>query len=312
MSASGPLVSVVIPSYNRREYLIEAIESVLRQTYAPIEIIVVDDGSTDGSAEAARAFGERVRVIEQPNSGVSAARNAGISAAQGEFVAHLDGDDLMARDCVEARVGLLAADGGLGICVGSYRVTDSKGVPTGRIDPPRTAPPGDHFRLALRGNWGATCGVVYRRRALELCGGFDPLLKVCEDWDLFIRICARFRFVYDPVPRADYRMVGGSLSRDLLAMSDAAVLMMKKNRILARNRLAYALDSTTGLYVHIVGMIFGRLRTGQLGPGGTRRVLALALRRPLILLCLLLWMLRAARNRVLWALRLRERPQTHG
>ena len=95
---SKPLVSVIIPVYNREKYLAEAIESVLAQTYRPIEVIVVDDGSTDGSADIAKRFGSPVRYYFQPNSGAGAARNRGIAVARGSFLAFLDSDDLWVED----------------------------------------------------------------------------------------------------------------------------------------------------------------------------------------------------------------------
>src|SRR6476469_10004419 len=100
----GPLVSVVIPAYNAERFLGEAIESVLAQGYAHFELIVVDDGSSDRTAEVARSFGDRVRTIEQENSGVSAARNAGTRAAGGELLAFLDADDRWSPGWLERMV----------------------------------------------------------------------------------------------------------------------------------------------------------------------------------------------------------------
>jgi glycosyltransferase involved in cell wall biosynthesis len=109
-TAVGPTISVVIPSYNCAPYLRETIESVLGQTYAPIEVLIVDDGSTDGSLEIARGFDLPVRVITQTNSGVSVARNRGIDEAQGEWIAFVDADDLWEPTKLERQIESLAEE----------------------------------------------------------------------------------------------------------------------------------------------------------------------------------------------------------
>src|SRR5215212_11526906 len=103
----NPLVSVVIPTYNRRRLVVEAVESALAQTYRPLEILVVDDGSTDGTEAELHRFGSAVRYLKQPNQGAAAARNRGIRAATGELVAFLDSDDLWAPAKIEKQVALM-------------------------------------------------------------------------------------------------------------------------------------------------------------------------------------------------------------
>ncbi len=98
------LISCVIPVFNGERYLGEALESVLAQSYQPLEVIVVDDGSTDGTAEVARRYGERVRYVWQPNAGETAARNLGLTAAQGEFIAFLDADDVWHSEKLERQI----------------------------------------------------------------------------------------------------------------------------------------------------------------------------------------------------------------
>src|SRR5436309_14667644 len=107
MDHSKPLVSVVIPVYNGERYLADAIQSVLDQTYRNFEVIVVDDGSTDRSAEIAKRFGEAVRYVYRTNGGVCKARNAGIAAARGAYIAFLDQDDLWLHDKLAAQVAYL-------------------------------------------------------------------------------------------------------------------------------------------------------------------------------------------------------------
>jgi glycosyltransferase involved in cell wall biosynthesis len=116
-----PLVSIIVPVYNGERYLAEAIESVLAQTYRPIEIIVVDDGSTDRTADVARSFSETVRCYSQPNSGCGAARNTGIQRAQGRFLAFLDADDLWVKEKLSVQMPVLEATPGLDIVFGHVR-----------------------------------------------------------------------------------------------------------------------------------------------------------------------------------------------
>ncbi len=123
----SPLVSVIIPVYNGENYLAKAIESVLAQTYSPHEIIVIDDGSTDSSAEIARRF--PVRLITRPNGGISAARNSGIDVSQGEFIALLDADDLWLPDKSALQVQALEQDAALEMVFGHVREFVSPELP---------------------------------------------------------------------------------------------------------------------------------------------------------------------------------------
>src|SRR5437667_12630279 len=110
-----PLVSVVIPCYNGERYLAEAIESVLAQRYEPLEIIVVDDGSTDRSAEVARHFGDAVQYVCQPHAGAAAARNRGVGLATGDLIAFLDADDVWTEGRLARQVQVLEADPSVGM-----------------------------------------------------------------------------------------------------------------------------------------------------------------------------------------------------
>lgn len=121
MTDSKPLVSVIIPVYDCESYLAEAIESVLAQTYRPIEVIVVDDGSGDGSQEVAKRFGSAVRCVAQPHSGAGAARNRGVDLAQGHFIAFLDADDIWTKDKLHRQVAAFDADSGLDMVFGYAR-----------------------------------------------------------------------------------------------------------------------------------------------------------------------------------------------
>src|ERR1700678_3861883 len=120
---SQPLVSIIIPTYNRAEYLGQAIDSALAQSYRPIEIIVVDDGSTDDTQGVAARYGDRIRYIHKANGGASSARNAGFAAASGEVLALLDSDDRWLTEKLEKQISLLSD--GVGLVHAGFRVFNS-------------------------------------------------------------------------------------------------------------------------------------------------------------------------------------------
>ena len=190
------LVSVVIPTFNYGRFLQRAIDSVLAQTYSPLECIVVDDGSTDETAQVLSRYGDRVQAIRQANLGVSRARNTGIRASRGDFVALLDADDAWAPAKIASQVEMLLADPELGVVGCASELVGDGGPPRAvRVrQVPRDLP--DRLRrLATREAWveGSCSGAMVPRRVLDEVGLFDEALQAGEDWDLWLRIAARHR-----------------------------------------------------------------------------------------------------------------------
>ena len=185
-------VSVIIPTYNRRAFVLEAIQSVLIQTYRSFELIVVDDGSEDNTRAALRpmALAGRVTYLHQANRGVSAARNAGLARAGGSLIAFLDSDDLWQPQKLARQVAFMDAHPDAMICY-----TDEIWIRNGR----RVNPMKKH---AKHGGWVfepslALCiispsSVLIRRELFDDVGTFDEGLPVCEDYDLWVRIAARY------------------------------------------------------------------------------------------------------------------------
>lgn len=173
-----PFVSAVIPAYNRAHLLGEAIASALEQGYAPLEIIVVDDGSTDATGDVARSF-TGVRVIRQENQGVAAARNAGIAASRGELIAFLDSDDTWTRDKLRVQVGHHENHPEVGYSVTHLRNVLAPGVACPKWLPPRFLE-GTHVGMA-------TCTLMVRRDVFDRVGVFDPKFRVAEDTDWLCR-----------------------------------------------------------------------------------------------------------------------------
>lgn len=194
------MVSVIIPTYNRLEYLARAIESVRAQTFADWELIVVDDGSDDGSAQMVEALGDpRIQLIRQPRQGVSAARNRGIQAARHPWIALLDSDDRWQPTKLERQVAVLQSEP-------EYRLihSDEIWIRRGR----RVNPKKIHRKY---GGWIyhrclplcviSPSSVLIERRLLDKVGHFDEGYPVCEDYEMWLRICCRHpvRFVDEPL-----------------------------------------------------------------------------------------------------------------
>lgn len=192
-----PLVSVVIPTYNYGRYICETIESALGQTYSPVEIIVVDDGSTDDTRERLTAYGGRVRYIHQQNRGLSAARNAGIQAARGEFVALLDSDDLWLPDKLERQVTVGVHQPDIGLVATERFAIDETGR---RLDYVAECCSREGFceltaRELLEFPAFSPSSVLARRDCLLTVGGFNEDLTAVEDMEMWVRIAARIRVV---------------------------------------------------------------------------------------------------------------------
>ena len=211
MTPAPPLVSVVIPTYNYGRYVTEAVDSALAQTYPAVEVIVVDDGSTDDTRERLAAYGDRIRYIYQANAGLSAARNTGIRAASGPFVAFLDSDDAFHPRKLELQMALFAARPELGL-VGTAQFSDEPRVWAD------IAPPAPRIDLSLddiviRSRF-APSSAVARRECFAAVGEFDTDLRSVEDRDMWLRIAARFPVAAVEAPLTWYRITPGSMSRN--------------------------------------------------------------------------------------------------
>lgn len=187
----GARMSVVIPCYNQGRFLGQAIESVLRQTYPASDIIVVDDGSTDDTAEIAARY--PVRYLRQMNQGTSAARNRGLHASDAEYVVFLDSDDRLLPTALHVGASALDAAPEAVFAVGLYRRIDAEGGPLPGGDRPRL-PSAAYFGLLARCSI-AVPAVTYRRAPLLESGGFDEHLRYAEDYDLYLRLTRRFSIV---------------------------------------------------------------------------------------------------------------------
>jgi glycosyltransferase involved in cell wall biosynthesis len=210
-----PLVSVVIPTFNRGGYVSLAVESALAQTWPEKEVIVVDDGSTDGTGERLRSFGDRIRYRFQQNRGHQGASNAGVAMAGGDFVAFLDSDDLWLPGKLARDMEVLLADPSLGMVCSRMEVIDEQGTRTGALKP--EVEPGETLDRVLVTGSALTSSFTIRREVFERVGGLDPSLTRFEDLDLVISVLQEGPIRFLPAPLALYRDHRGNLTKNIRA-----------------------------------------------------------------------------------------------
>ena len=224
--SSAPLVSVVIPCFNQAAYLGEAIQSVLAPGDLSSEVIVIDDGSTDATAVVASKYGDAVRYIRQSNLGLPHARNAGLRESNGEWILFLDADDRLVEGALAAGVRALVDHPRAAFAAGRYRTITEEGRPFAE---PEEIPPSEDWYAALltRNVFGMPGTVMYRRTILAAEGGFDPRLRACEDYELYLRLTRRYPVAYHGAIVGEYRLRQGSMSGDSRLMLSMAVRVLR-------------------------------------------------------------------------------------
>jgi glycosyltransferase involved in cell wall biosynthesis len=224
--STSPRVSVIIPCYNAEPFVGEAIESVLGQTHDSVELIVVDDGSTDRSLDVIRSFGDDVQVIAQENHGACHARNRGAEAAEGAYLMFMDADDVIGPATIQAlRDAIGERDEALARCPWERLAHSSEGWtrrPSGKADDP---PEDDPIRGWLSGWFVPPCGLLWTRKAFETAGPWDETLRANQDGDLVLRTllegvnlvkAEHGRALYRVHDRAGYESVSSRSSEEAL------------------------------------------------------------------------------------------------
>lgn len=224
-----PKISIVIPVYNGARTIKKTIESVLNQTFRNIELIVINDGSTDKTLQAVQEIeDDRIQIYTYLNAGVSHARNQGINHAQGEYISFIDADDLWTPDKLELQYQALQNNPSAKI---AYSWMDWIDEDDSWLRPAA--------RMSLEGNIYANlliidfigCGsnpLILKDSLLEV-GSFDPSLRGGEDWDLWIRLAARYGFVCVRSPQILYRQVATSVSKDITLMEKDCLKVIAKS-----------------------------------------------------------------------------------
>ncbi len=270
-----PAISVVIPTYNYGRFISDALESVFLQTLEPTEVIVVDDGSEDETESVVASFGGNVIYIRQENRGVCNARNTGVARSSGEFITFLDADDFWEPSKLQRQIERFEKDPELGMVHCGMREFDGESGKTVALH--LEGGEEDVADNLLLWNGPVVVGpggtIMVKRLAFDKVGGFDPEIKVGEDWDFCYRIAREFRVGFVPEPLVNYRRHEASAHRNVkemergmsrfyekaFATKDQRILQMKRqafgnfHRILAgsyfrsRNYLSFSLHFALSL-----------------------------------------------------------------
>lgn len=235
-------VSVALPAWNSEATVASAVESCLAQTWPDVEVVVVDDGSTDDTARVLASFGDRIRLVRQANGGVGAARSAAVAASTGEFVAWMDNDDIMDPDRLRIGVAVLRALPDVQLVCSDFSAFRSPDIeieashaatyysaiprlggiaaifperfefPVTEGAAPVTVRVGDVYDMLVEGNFIHPPTVLVRRAALERAGPFDPSLRIASEYDVTVRVARQGRVAYVERPLLRYRRSDSQLS----------------------------------------------------------------------------------------------------
>jgi glycosyltransferase involved in cell wall biosynthesis len=224
-----PLVSVIIPNFNYAGYLREAIDSALEQTYPNTEVVVVDDGSTDDSKAVLASYGDRIKRIEQTNQGVSAARNNGVLASSGEYIAFLDADDIWLPQKIQRQVDTFVRQRDLGLVhVGVVDIDAEGAEDETHLDGLDGRVAKDMLLLSGPVILGGGSGVMTRREVFQQVGGFDTKLATSADWDLYFRICRLYDVAFVGEVLLKYRYHGSNMHSNIRRMETEMMLGFRK------------------------------------------------------------------------------------
>ncbi len=223
-----PAVTVIIPTYNYGRFLAGAVESALRQTFTDLEVLVIDDGSTDNTPAVIETFRHdpRFHYERTAHVGAAAAKNIGIRQARAALIAFLDADDLWLPEKLARQVPLFAADPGPGVVYSRRLLMDEQGRDLAYEQPALHR--GDVLEAIFRTNFVCFSSAVVRREVLETVDGFDEMLRLAADFDLWLRAAARYRFDYVGEPLVKYRTGHANLSRRVEERLATALRIMRR------------------------------------------------------------------------------------
>jgi glycosyltransferase involved in cell wall biosynthesis len=258
----APLISVILPSFNREKLLPRAIISVLNQTNQSLELIIIDDGSTDNTEDIVKSFSDkRIRYYRQrDNKGGSAARNIGIKLAKGELIAFQDSDDEWLPEKLERQVAKFSEVGGdVGvICCGYEFINDKTNEVVSRSIPVEK---GNVHKIMLKNNYTGPLAVLMKSDCFNKVGLFDETLPCCHDWDLWIRVSKYYKFDYVPDILAKAYIHGKQLSTNLEVKIKGKEGILQKYRQQIMNEPLFCKKYLMGLYLQysMAGDVNGRM-----------------------------------------------------
>ena len=280
MGAETLRVSVIIPTYNRAAYLREALASVFRQSLAPWEVIVVDDGSTDETYQVIQESPGAIRFYRQAHQGVATARNLGLEKATGDLVAWLDSDDLWEPTFLATVVSLLAQDRALDGAYTGITLIDSDGAPLGTST--RLEPPEELHNALVRDCFLAAPSVVARKKCYDQAGGFDPQFRISEDYDMWLRLARQFRIVGVPQPLVRIRVHTTNTMSDVDSLCKARLALARKHfgRLGDISTLSDTVKAAYGYAFRSIALKY--IETGQPTNGWAYLEQAVALHPPIL------------------------------
>lgn len=271
---SHDLISVVIPAYNAQRTLMDTLDSVFRQTWPAVEVIVVDDGSTDGTWQLLQSLGDRIRCLRQENAGLAAARRTGVAAARGRWVALMDADDLCHPERLAVQAAVMQRFPDVVLCGTDFSSFDEQGnvvtsyapqyyarigrAPKGVeslldntdvmvVDGCRPAEGirvshGNGYQHLAHGNFMHPPTLMFRRNLLEQIGSFDPEARSMCDWDWIVRAASAGSVAYVDHPMIDYRLSAGQMSSSRHRARAALDTLLVAERICRRDEALYLAD----------------------------------------------------------------------
>ena len=246
------LVTVIVPSYNSRAFVTAAVDSVLSQSYPNVELIVVDDGSTDDTKQVLENYGDKIRYLFKTNGGVSLARNFGIEQARGEYVAFLDADDSWLPEKLEKQIEAINSSPNAGAAHTSFYLGNQNLEIVGKRKPLRSIRNVLEDLFFVGNVIGTPSSVVAKKSIFEEIGGFDPELSQCADWDMWIKLALKTDFAFVDEPLIIYRQHDGNMSKNARLLETDSTLMFEKafklydlpNEITARRNSVYGKNYT--------------------------------------------------------------------
>ena len=212
----NPLVSIIIPAFNKANLTAKTVESVLAQTYPNVEIIVVDDGSTDDTREKLAPFHGRIQYVYKENGGACSARNAGLRLAKGEYVGFLDCDDLYVSNKIELSAGYLEQHKDAGfVHTAAYFIDRDDNIVVGEYSHPQSYYNGWITRRLILGNYICNSTVIARRSCFDKAGLFDETIFPPADWDMWLRLSEHYSIGYIDIPLTKYRVCNNYIFKRL-------------------------------------------------------------------------------------------------
>jgi glycosyltransferase involved in cell wall biosynthesis/CheY-like chemotaxis protein len=246
-----PSVAAIIPCFNSAQFVGDAIRSALAQTYPRLEVVVVDDGSTDGLTDALQAFRDRIKLVIQPHQGVSAARNRGITETDAELIALLDADDRWHPDKIRRQVAVLASRPDCCLVYTARHLVDRTGATVREGTTWYPLPPepvqGECLVELVRANRLMASSVLFRRAALGTAW-FDERLAACEDWDLWLRLAEQQQFAYLDEPLTDIRVHDRNTQLDANQMYETSLQV--RELVVRRRQRREAIVEARAILLH--------------------------------------------------------------